>query len=66
MPKVFSAEMAMKALNPFIDVRPYHRRLDEAAARAGKFAANTAKTSRRDAGIIGGPGSAAAGADIWK
>ena len=28
MPKVFSAEIAMKALNPFIEVRPYHRRLD--------------------------------------
>ncbi len=34
MPKVFSAEIAMKALNPFIEVRPYHRRLtgDIAAA----------------------------------
>ncbi|MDO9641418.1 MAG: molybdopterin-synthase adenylyltransferase MoeB [Pseudotabrizicola sp.] len=32
MPKVFSAELAMKALNPFIQVRPYHRRLDEALA----------------------------------
>ncbi|NEX47545.1 HesA/MoeB/ThiF family protein [Pseudotabrizicola algicola] len=29
MPKVFSAEIAMKALNPFIEVRPYRRRLDE-------------------------------------
>ncbi len=27
MPKVFSAEMAMKALNPHVDVRPYNRRL---------------------------------------
>ena len=27
MPKVFSAEVAMKALNPFIEVRPYHRKL---------------------------------------
>ncbi len=27
MPKVFSAERAMKALNPHIAVRPYHRRL---------------------------------------
>lgn len=27
MPKVFSAEMAMKAQNPFVTVRPYHRRL---------------------------------------
>src|SRR5690606_21128479 len=32
MPKVFSAEAAMKALNPFIEVRPYHRRLDEGTA----------------------------------
>ncbi|MFN3845105.1 MAG: HesA/MoeB/ThiF family protein [Paracoccaceae bacterium] len=32
MPKVFSAEMAMKAINPFIEVRPYHRRLEEATA----------------------------------
>jgi molybdopterin/thiamine biosynthesis adenylyltransferase len=32
MPKVFSAEIAMKALNPFIEVRPYHRRLDEETA----------------------------------
>ena len=28
MPKVFSAEKAMKAQNPFVTVRPYHRRLD--------------------------------------
>lgn len=34
MPKVFSAETAMKALNPFIEVRPYHRRLDAAVAGA--------------------------------
>jgi molybdopterin/thiamine biosynthesis adenylyltransferase len=27
MPKVFSAEIAMKAQNPFVNVRPYHRRL---------------------------------------
>ncbi len=33
-PKVFSAERAMKALNPFIDVRPYNRRLDEESAAA--------------------------------
>lgn len=33
MPKVFSAEIALRALNPFIEVRPYKRRLDEAAAR---------------------------------
>lgn len=32
MPKVFSAEIAMKALNPFVEVRPYHRRLDEETA----------------------------------
>ncbi|MCL4109774.1 UNVERIFIED_CONTAM: hypothetical protein GTU68_018501 [Idotea baltica] len=29
MPKVFSAQAAMKAQNPFVDVRPYHRRLSE-------------------------------------
>ena len=28
MPKVFSAEAAMKAVNPFVEVKPYHRRLD--------------------------------------
>ncbi|MBV0913948.1 HesA/MoeB/ThiF family protein [Anianabacter salinae] len=27
MPKVFSAETAMSAINPFVTVRPYHRRL---------------------------------------
>ena len=27
MPKVFSAERVMRAQNPFVDVRPYHRRL---------------------------------------
>lgn len=27
MPKVFSAEAAMRAQNPFVQVRPYHRRL---------------------------------------
>jgi molybdopterin/thiamine biosynthesis adenylyltransferase len=33
LPKVFSAERAMRALNPFVTVRPYHRRLtDEIAA----------------------------------
>nr|WP_136646155.1 HesA/MoeB/ThiF family protein [Tabrizicola sp. YIM 78059] len=34
MPKVFSAELAMKALNPFIEVRPYNRKLDEETAQA--------------------------------
>lgn len=29
MPKVFSAEYAMRALNPFVDVQAYHRRIDE-------------------------------------
>lgn len=29
MPKVFSAEIAMKALNPFLQVLPYNRRLTE-------------------------------------
>ncbi|NCO22535.1 MAG: molybdopterin-synthase adenylyltransferase MoeB [Rhodobacterales bacterium] len=33
MPKVFSAETAIRALNPWAEVRPYHRRLDEAIAR---------------------------------
>ena len=33
MPKVFSAEQAMRAQNPFVAVRPYHRRLtDDIAA----------------------------------
>lgn len=32
MPKVFSAEAAIKALNPFVTVRPYHRRLEEEIA----------------------------------
>lgn len=32
MPKVFSAEEAMRALNPFIEVRPYHRKLTEEIA----------------------------------
>jgi molybdopterin/thiamine biosynthesis adenylyltransferase len=32
MPKVFSAEIAMRALNPFIEVRPYNRALTEANA----------------------------------
>ncbi|TRD22307.1 HesA/MoeB/ThiF family protein [Palleronia caenipelagi] len=27
MPKVFSAQKAMEAINPFLEVRPYHRRL---------------------------------------
>ncbi|WP_347312631.1 HesA/MoeB/ThiF family protein [Defluviimonas sp. SAOS-178_SWC] len=34
MPKVFSAEMAMKALNPHIAVKPYNRRLTGAEAPA--------------------------------
>lgn len=33
MPKVFSAEMAMKAQNPFVTVRPYNRRLTEEIAK---------------------------------
>ncbi|WP_417628144.1 HesA/MoeB/ThiF family protein [Pararhodobacter aggregans] len=32
MPKVFSAQEQMEALNPFITVKPYHRRLTEAEA----------------------------------
>lgn len=34
MPKVFSAQAQMKALNPHVEVRPYHRRLTEAEAAA--------------------------------
>ncbi|KFE36737.1 HesA/MoeB/ThiF family protein [Thioclava atlantica] len=34
MPKVFSAQKAMLALNPHIEVRPYHRRLGPEEARA--------------------------------
>lgn len=34
MPKVFSAEIALKSLNPFIELRPYRRRLDDETARA--------------------------------
>ena len=33
LPKVFSATNALRSLNPFIDVFPYHRRLDESIAR---------------------------------
>ena len=33
MPKVFSAEQAMRAQNPFVMVRPYHRRLTSDIAR---------------------------------
>ncbi len=29
MPKVFSAQAAMEAQNPYVEVRPYHRRLTE-------------------------------------
>ncbi|SLN14257.1 putative adenylyltransferase/sulfurtransferase MoeZ [Roseivivax jejudonensis] len=32
MPKVFSAEAAMRAQNPHVTVRPYHRRLEEGIA----------------------------------
>ncbi|MEC8039332.1 MAG: HesA/MoeB/ThiF family protein [Pseudomonadota bacterium] len=32
LPKVFSAEKAMKAQNPFVDVRPYKRRLEAETA----------------------------------
>lgn len=34
MPKVFSAQQALAALNPFVTVRPYNRRLTEAEAPA--------------------------------
>ena len=33
MPKVFSAEAAMKAQNPFVEVRPYHRAMTEEIAQ---------------------------------
>ncbi len=33
MPKVFSAEAAMRAQNPYVDVRPYHRRLTDDLAK---------------------------------
>ncbi|MDU8928821.1 molybdopterin-synthase adenylyltransferase MoeB [Alisedimentitalea sp. MJ-SS2] len=33
MPKVHSAAGQMRALNPFVEVKPYHRRLEEATAR---------------------------------
>ncbi len=29
IPKVFSAERAMRELNPFVEIRPYHRRLTD-------------------------------------
>ncbi len=32
MPKVFSAEQTMTALNPFVEVRPYHRMLTDGIA----------------------------------
>ncbi|TDE39585.1 HesA/MoeB/ThiF family protein [Antarcticimicrobium sediminis] len=32
MPKVFSAQAALEALNPFVTIRPYHRRLDAGIA----------------------------------
>ena len=32
MPKVFSAQKEMEAQNPFVMVKPYHRRLDESIA----------------------------------
>ena len=34
MPKVFSAKAAVEAQNPYVTVRPYHRRLDAAGAEA--------------------------------
>lgn len=39
MPKVFSAEAAMKALNPYVEVRPYNRRLtaEDAAALFAEY-----------------------------
>ena len=39
MPKVFSAEAQLRALNPFVDLRPYHRRLgpDDAPALFAEY-----------------------------
>ena len=39
MPKVFSAQAAMKALNPYVEVRPYNRRLtaEDAAALFAEY-----------------------------
>ncbi len=34
MPKVFSAQAAVEALNPFVTLRPYNRRLDDSIAAA--------------------------------
>ncbi|SNR47720.1 HesA/MoeB/ThiF family protein [Puniceibacterium sediminis] len=34
LPKVFSAELAMRALNPYVTVKPYHRRLNAEIAEA--------------------------------
>lgn len=34
MPKVFSAKDAVEAQNPYVNVRPYHQRLEEADAEA--------------------------------
>ncbi|MCR8550765.1 molybdopterin-synthase adenylyltransferase MoeB [Salipiger sp. P9] len=34
MPKVFSAQAAMEAQNPYVTVRPYHRRLEAEGAEA--------------------------------
>ena len=34
MPKVQSAQIAVRALNPHVELRPYQRRLDEGSARA--------------------------------
>ncbi|MGR3375277.1 HesA/MoeB/ThiF family protein [Salipiger abyssi] len=34
MPKVFSAKAAMQAQNPYVEIRPYHRRLEAEGAEA--------------------------------
>jgi len=34
MPKVFSAKQALAAQNPFVEIRPYNRRLDDETAEA--------------------------------
>jgi molybdopterin/thiamine biosynthesis adenylyltransferase len=38
MPKVFSAQAAVEALNPFVTLRPYNRRLTDARVAAELFA----------------------------
>lgn len=65
MPKVFSAETQMRALNPFVTVRPYQRRLDAELAAAlfadydvildGSDNFDTRETVNRAAHAVGKP-----------